>query len=129
MALEDKDKIEILLKEYDRLGQEILGRINNRFVMLGLVGAFLGVVFFKESPILTIQFWGLSVRTVLAISGLIALIAIWIYFGYLTGTLARRVSSIEKRVNELAGEDLLMWESRYGWARWGKFSGAGKKVD
>ena len=127
MAVEDKDKIDILLKEYDSLRQEILSRTNNRFLMLGVVATFLGFVLFTDNSVFKCQIFGLSTRVIVVISGVLVLLVIWLFFGYLVGTLAARVSAIERRVNELAGEKLLEWETRHGWGRWGRFSGVRKK--
>ena len=68
--------------------------------------------------------FGLSARIVVATTGIAAILATWLYLGYLNGTLGRHVSIVERRINELAGEDLLMWETCYGWGRWGKLTGA-----
>lgn len=127
MAMEDKDRIDILMKEYDSLRQEILSRTNNRFVMLGLVATFLGFALFTENSIFESRFLGLDTRAIVVISGILILMAIWLFFGYLVGALAARVSAIERHVNEIAGEQLLEWETRHGFGRWGRFSGVRKK--
>lgn len=127
MAVEDKEKIDILLKEYDCLRQEILSRTNNRFLMMGLVATFLGFVLFTDNPVLEDHILGLSIRGLLLAGGGLVLLTVWLWLGYLIGTLAMHVSFIEQRVNELAGEKLLEWETRYGWGRWGRFSGVRKK--
>ena len=125
--MEDKYKIDILLKEYETLRQEILSRANNRFLMLGMVGAFLGYVLLTDNPILRIHIWGISMRAFILVIGVIGLLAIWLLFGYFVGTAAKRISVIERKINQLAGEELLEWETRYGWGRWGRFSGARNK--
>jgi hypothetical protein len=48
---DDKLKITILLKEYDALRQEILGRINSRFGLVGL-GSALGIYLISQQPTL-----------------------------------------------------------------------------
>ena len=126
MPIEDKDKINILLKEYDTLREETLSRMNNRFVMLGMTAAFLGFVLFSDNVRLDSHMLGLTLRTIVLVCGIMVVLAIWLFFGYLVGTLARRVAAIERHVNQIAGERLLRWESEFGWGRWGKFSGAQK---
>jgi hypothetical protein len=124
--LNDKDKIDILLKEYDTLRQEILMRINHRFLMLGIIGTLLGFVLINDNPQLRIHIFGLSTKIILLMSGALLLLALWLFLGYLLGTLAARISTIERQINEIAGKKLLEWESRHGWGRWGRFSGARK---
>ena len=128
MTLENKEKIDILLKEYDTLRQEILHRMNNRFLMLGITGSFLAFILLTDTSIINFSIFGFPARVVIFVFGLLALIFIWVWFGYLVGNIARQVSVLECRINEISGEDLLEWETRYGWGRWGKYLGA-KKVE
>jgi hypothetical protein len=122
-----KGKIEILMKEYDTLRQEILSRINNRFLMLGLIGTFLGFALFADNSLLRSYIFGISSRGIVVVIGIVILVATWMWLGYLVGVLAARVSAIEQRVNELAGDELLEWETRHGWGRWGRYVGARKR--
>ncbi len=127
MTPEEKEKIDILLKEYETLRQEILFRTNNRFLMVGIVGAFLGYTLFTDNPVLKTYIWGIGLRTFVLVGGAMALLVIWFRLGYSVATLAMHISAIEKKINDLVGEELLEWETRYGWGRWAKFSGARKK--
>ena len=70
--MEAKDKITILLKEYDTLRQEILNRINNRFMMLGMVITFLAFVLVSDSPVLRGSILGLGTKAIILISGVLA---------------------------------------------------------
>lgn len=127
MITEEKEKIDILLKEYETLRQEILSRTHNRFLMVGIVGAFLAYTLFTNNPILKTYILGIGLRTFVLVSGAIALLVIWLWFGYIVGNLDMRISAIDKRINDLVGEELLEWETRYGWGQWGIFSAASKK--
>jgi hypothetical protein len=104
-ALSSKDQINILLKEYDTLRAEILGRMNHRWQMLGLIGA---IVTFASAQSGAIA--GRAIAGVMAVG----LFGLWLNSGRYVARLARRVSDIEKRVNGLAGENLLEWESQGG---------------
>ena len=63
--MEEKDKIQLLLKEYDTLCSEIIKRIDHRFAFLGLGGAVGGYAFFVAKDLGNYQTF------VLAISALI----------------------------------------------------------
>ena len=113
--LDAKAKIDILLKEYDTLRSEMLQRVNARFAIVGLLGALVAFVLskFEWQP----KNLPLDLRWLIAALGLAVLLGTWWRFGTIIRGLAARVSSIEGRVNQLAGEDLLTWETHYGWGR------------
>lgn len=113
--IEAKFKIDILLKEYDTLRAEILQRINARFGIIGFLGTLFAFVLSKwEWQPKNCSF---DVRWPIVALGLTVLLGTWWWFGIRMQRLAARVSSIEKRVNQLAGEELLTWETYYGWGR------------
>lgn len=116
--LDAKAKIDILLKEYDTLRTEILQRINSRFAIVGLLGALLAFVLskFEWQP----ENLLLDLRWPITVCGLALLLGTWWRFGIIIRGLAARVRSIETRVNKLAGEELLSWETHFGWGRFGK---------
>lgn len=116
--LETKFKIEILLKEYDTLRTEILQRINARFAVVGLLGALFAFALSEvewQSEKFSIDVWWL----ILAL-GVGVLLALWWRLGILIQRMATHLISIEQRVNQFAGEELLTWETKYGWGRLGK---------
>jgi hypothetical protein len=105
VKLSPKDQINILLKEYDTLRAEILGRMNHRWQMLGLIGAIVAFISAQSGAIA-----GRAIAGVMAVG----LFGLWLNSGRYVARLARRVSEIEKHVNGLAGENLLVWESQGG---------------
>lgn len=112
-----KEKIQILLAEYNTLRAEILQRntVLNQFLifsiatMLGLVG-------------------GLAVAEKFAVSiGSFVLLTCMIVVVFRivmsdTRRVANRIRQLEARINGLAGEKLLEWESEHGLMRIGKRS-------
>ena len=101
--MDEKDKVQILLKEYDALRAEILQRISHRFSFLGLTGAVGGYAFFVAKDLSTYQ-------TVVLMMGTLALFGVWWQLGNLIARCSHRISEIEKTVNSIAGEPLLTWE-------------------
>jgi len=100
----DTDKLSVLLKEYESLRTHILQRLQNRFQFFTLGGALAGFAFFKAQDLGGFQ------ATVL-FGGAILMFVSWYYLGSIVARLSVHVASIERRVNELAGEELLSWES------------------
>mgnify|MGYP001590629171 CR=1 FL=1 len=116
--IETKLKIEILLKEYGTLRTEILQRINARFAVVGLLGALFAFALseVKGQP----GMFSIYVRWLSLALGAGVLVTLWWYLGIIIQRLASHISSIEQRVNQFAGEELLTWETKYGWGRLGK---------
>ena len=101
---EDKLAIDILLREYDTLRAEALARIRARFEVVGFIVVSAAFVGSREA---VSGSWRLGV-------GLLALVisgVSWGSFGLALRRLARRLRTIEKKVNKLAGQTLLDWES------------------
>jgi hypothetical protein len=117
-------KINILLKEYDTLRAEMLQRMNARFAIVGLLGALLVLLISKWEwqP----AGWPLDVRWLVGVLGASILAGVFWRFGTLIRKLAARVSQVEQRVNQLAQEDLLTWETSFGWGRFASRRGAKK---
>jgi uncharacterized membrane protein len=117
-------KINILLKEYDALRAEMLQRMNARFAIVGLLGALLVLLISKWEwqP----AGWPLDVRWLVAVLGAFILAGVFWRFGTLIQKLATRVSQVEQRVNQLAQEDLLTWETCFGRGRFENTRGAKK---
>lgn len=102
--LDRKDRITTLLKEYDTLRAEALGRINHRWQMLGLIGAIVAFVSAKDN----LLSWGF----IPVYAMVLLLLVLWVRTGFHLSALSGRIEEIEKKVNEIAGETLLEWESR-----------------
>jgi hypothetical protein len=96
--------IDILLKEYDTLRSEIIHRVGQRVSFLGLFGAAIGYFLFKYESLGILQ-------AIAIIGGIIFLALVWIQLGIVVGRCAARITSIEKQINALAGQKLLLWES------------------
>ncbi len=102
--IEPKDRIDVLLKEYDTLRSEIIGRINSRFTVLGL-GVGLGLAS------LNVGSWSVWK------AGSIGLLLVGLSAAALTARhwirkCSARLADIEVEVNSLAGgAALLKWES------------------
>lgn len=103
-CISDKDKIEILLKEYDTLRAEMLQRFDNRFQFIVIIGAIGAYAFLKGKKLP----WN---QVLIVIFASVSVIVIWFWIGYIAATQSRRISEIEKQVNKLAGQELMQWES------------------
>jgi len=101
MNEEAKRRIEVLLKEYDTCREEILGRIGKRFNILTLLGGLVGIVGAKKTDVNWPVVW-------IAIA---ILLVVWTWMGLLLDQLSKNVQDLEGRINEIAGEKLLRWES------------------
>jgi hypothetical protein len=115
-------KLSALLMEYDKLRDEIVSRLNNRFAVIGYLGAMLAFILSQAQgaawpePLFPIGgitlpkevFW----PALLIAIGLFFLFIVWRRFGALIKKLSRRISEIEQEVNRLIGEEVLVWETR-----------------
>jgi len=101
-------RINILLKEYDTLRTEILQRTAVSYALapiLAVLAGWLGSRIFEGYRHMTIA------------AGLIALCALFLSPKFMSIKIRRcsaRLQHIEQRINHLAEEDLLEWESRWG---------------
>jgi hypothetical protein len=110
-----KEKAKVLLSEYDTLRAEILARTGNMYQLFGAAVAVLLWILTNS--------WGWSTLRVLA-----ALIILGGGFSWLIDRdirkAAGRLRQIEHDINRRVGEDLLIWESRWGGAVSGFFGPA-----
>jgi hypothetical protein len=101
-----KDKIQILLNEYNSLRTEVIHRTNNLYQMIA-VGAVLFSLALAR-PYMDVRFW-------FAISIGVGVLAV---FGFLIHNdlekAARRLRELESDINHRAGETLLIWETVWG---------------
>lgn len=106
--MEEKDKIAILLHEYDTLRTEMIHRTNSAVVVLGVIGVLVGWLLTQlvsQQGYHSGGFWvGLAVLIFVAIY-----FALWIPRDI--GRAARHVLSLEGRINAMADETLLTWQS------------------
>jgi len=102
-------KVTVLLKEYDTLRQEIVGRISNRFGLVSFGSALVVFLVTQQPP-----------RGRLVVVGLwvVFLLVLWWRAGVLIRRCSKRIAEIERKVNSLVGEDLLVWETRIGGRSW-----------
>jgi hypothetical protein len=100
-----KERISTLLKEYDTLRAEILSRINHRWQMLGLIGVIVSFISARDGSTL-------SLDLVPAYAMILLLFGLWLRSDFHLDVLSVRIAEIEKKVNEIAGETLLEWETR-----------------
>jgi hypothetical protein len=100
----ETEKIQILLKEYETLRAEVVQRFNHRFHFLTIIGGLGAFIFFKADKISYLQ---ISAVVLAAIS----VIVVWFWIGDVIARCSRRISELERKINEIAGEDLLMWET------------------
>lgn len=109
--MDNDKKIEILLKEYDTLRAEIIARATGGYAFWGFAAAAVAWAFSKEAP----TGWKIVVSCV----GLILAFAVMTAVNWSNiARAATRVGEIERRVNELADEELLQWEHRWGCVKW-----------
>ena len=101
-----KIKIDILLKEYDTLRTEIIHRINNRWRATGFGIAAVALVG-------SLSALDKQLVTLIVVASALALLALWSRSWYLIQRCELRIAEIEQRVNEIAGERLLVWETMH----------------
>lgn len=100
------DHVSVLLAEYSTLRAEILTRSNHMYQVLIFGGTVLAVIFsFKD---LNTTFW-------IVLTSVVAIIATFSAFiGHDTKKASARIRQIERQINDLAGDTLLVWETQWG---------------
>jgi hypothetical protein len=98
-------KIQVLLAEYATLRQEIVSRTGTRFALLGLL---LGLSTFVVVPREGVAIFQYTVGVLV----LFILLLVWWRLAWLIKQCTRRVAEIERKINGIVGEELLVWESR-----------------
>ena len=99
----DKDKIEILFKEYDTLREEIISRLSQRINFLGLFGAIGVYAFFQDKTLNGKQY-------IIIVLAAILLYCVWHHLGNVVARCSKRIAEIECVINKMAGTTLLVWE-------------------
>lgn len=106
--ISEEEKIKILLQEYATLRQEVIARTTHGFQLLSVGSVVLAWMMTTQKT--SGFFWpGLSIAVI------VYLIAIWFTLRDINKATAR-LRQLEQDVNRRAGEDLLVWESRWGGA-------------
>ncbi len=107
-----KEKIEVLLKEYDSLRAEIGKKTSGGYQLITVLAAILAAVLGLASRN------DLRVGLELGISGTVFVVALGVAFYRISRTdtniIARRVSDIENQIAEIMGDTLLRWETEFG---------------
>jgi hypothetical protein len=112
----NKEKVTILLHEYDKLCQEIHNRTSNGFQLLFSVGVALFVWLVAQQKL----DW--RFLTALGIGLLTLLVGGWVIFRDIKKA-AARLRDLENDINLRADEELLVWETKCGGAvtgYWGR---------
>jgi hypothetical protein len=97
-----KDKVQILFHEYDTLRTEAIHRINNGYQ---LIAGSVALLIWLASK------WETSSFCVLLIFSLFAVVFFWWRIVRDLTRLNRWLRELEKEINDLAGEQLLKWET------------------
>ena len=101
--MNESEKIQILLKEYDTLRAEIIQRLGHRITFLGLFGAMGVYAFFRDNGLTLYQYSVIAVAIVFTY-------IVWHHLGNVIGRCSRRIAEIEQQINGMAGTVLLRWE-------------------
>ena len=104
-SLGAQEKLQVLFKEYDALRTGILGRTNNGYQLWGIGAALL--TFLISRPI-DRKFWALIILFALVFS-----LFSWTTYRDIKKA-AERLRELESSINDLAGDELLQWETRWG---------------
>jgi hypothetical protein len=113
--LSERDKIPIILREYDGLRNSVINRTNNGYVNFQIAAVLLALLTQRYHHR---DFWPLVLLIIFTI-----LIATWFVLRDIY-KYSSRMKEIEADINKRAGEKLLVWESTCGatnLARWGLF--------
>jgi hypothetical protein len=105
MPLEDKDKVAVLLAEYNSLRTWIFARVNNGYQLIAVGPAIIALVLTQTSG------W----VTAFTLGGGIGLLLVGLFLSWLhVHEAGPRMIELELLINKMAGEPLLMWEQQQG---------------
>lgn len=108
------EKISVLLHEYNTLRAEIINKGNHLYQLFALCGILF--IWIVGHPV-DRRFW------ISIFASLTLLLVGWWFIYRDVEKAAERLREIEKMINDLADEDLLVWETRWGGAvtgYWGR---------
>jgi hypothetical protein len=110
--LGEKERLQVLLAEYNTLRAEILTRTSNGFQVASISAGLIAILL--QWPV-GVRFWmGLSLG--LTLCGC----CLWIILSA-TAKLEARLRTLEQAINDRVGEELLTWERSYGAAQKGPY--------
>jgi ABC-type transport system involved in Fe-S cluster assembly fused permease/ATPase subunit len=111
--MDPSQKISILLAEYNTLRAEVLAARSNIAQAIGLtVPVMMGVLGVSFSSTMKHP-KSFAVITVVCAASYLLVIYAWNEIN--TRKFTKRLRGLESKINELAGEPLLTWESTMGW--------------
>lgn len=102
--LTEKDKIHILLQEYNTLRSELVSNQSKQFQLVALFGVLVSLILSRP----------IAGRWLAVLVGAVVLVCLGLLVIRHTRRLVRRVIELEGEINRRAGEELLVWESRWG---------------
>lgn len=108
---EQRHKVDILLKEYETLRQEVLARSGQRFALVTVAGGLMAFLIKTEHwPTLVVSTGWTQVTLALVCTAALAMI--WLRFQFLIERLGAGISRVEQRINALTNDaGLLRWET------------------
>lgn len=110
MLDEQRHKVDILLKEYETLRQEILARSGQRFALVTVAGGLMAFLIKTEDWPAFVVSKGWT-QVTLALMCTTALAVIWWRFQFLIERLGTGISRVEQKINTLTDDaELLRWE-------------------
>jgi hypothetical protein len=111
--VDDNQKISILLAEYNTLRSEVLAArsyiAQAAAITAGVLMGVLGLTFSANLPLA--RWAGLSMSVI----AIVYLGSAFVWNELNTRKFTKRLRELEKDINKLAGEQLLVWETDYGW--------------
>lgn len=116
-----KERIHILLQEYNTLRTELIHRGNNMYQLVAIAAGILGCLVVSRDKLDSASWW---IVIALAI-GTIGLLS-WCMHRDIEKA-AERIRQLESAINTLANEKLLVWENEWGGAVTGYFGRARPK--
>ncbi len=111
--MDPSQKITVLLAEYNTLRAEVLAARGNVAQAASLtVPVVMALIGFSFSTSLSIRKWVVWAVAVVA-AAYLGVIFVWneVY----TRRFTAQLRMLEHKINELAGEQLLTWETQHGW--------------
>jgi hypothetical protein len=103
-----EEKVKILLSEYAGLRSEIIAKTGHGLQVSGFVVTALSILVSQTENWLTVWVFTLIVLFVVGAAVMIVTDV---------ARAARRIKQIEAKVNNWAGEKLLVWETGWGWGK------------
>src|SRR6266849_5998233 len=112
-SMDPSQKISVLLAEYNTLRAEVLAERSNVAQAIGLtVPVVMGLIGLSFSSTLNLPKW---IVLTIALCAILYLCATFAWNEINTRKFTKQLRMLENKVNDLAGEPLLTWESAMGW--------------